>query len=98
MRRPLFLAQNMKQVVPEILRNLIIVDHLSCILLVFKRAFKQVQRAIISVVHQVLEVVLEWHPQLVPIVGLANLELCLLEVVVKVLETPCLWVPCLCAA
>lgn len=98
MRRPLFLTQNVKQVVPEILRNLIIVDHLSCILLVFERAFKQVQRAVVCVVYQVLEVVLERHPQLVPVVVLTNLELCLLEFVVKVLETPCLWVPFLCAA
>ncbi len=97
-RRPFLFPKNLKQVIPKILRHFIVLKHFLRILLIFQRAFKQVQGAIILVVDQILKVVLERHSQLIPIVIFSNLELGFFEMVVKVLEAPILLVPRLCAS
>ena len=92
-RRSFFLTQNLKQVILEILWDLIIVNDSFSILLILQRAFEHVQGTVIFVVDQVLQIILHWYSQLVPIIILADLELRLLEIIVEKLEIPLLLWP-----
>ena len=83
----------MEQVIFEVFGHLVVVDYVFGVLLVLEWALEEVERAVVCVVDQVLEVVFEGDAQFVPVVVLANLELGLLEVLVEVGEGPGFVVP-----
>lgn len=91
--RPLFLAREVKEIVLEVRRNGVVVDDGTSIFLVLKGAFEEVERTVVLVVEQVLQVLAVGQPEFVSIIILPYFELGCPVMLQEVLVRPFLRAP-----
>lgn len=80
----------LEKIVIEVVRNFVVLHYFPGFIFIFERAFKEVERTIVLVVDQILEVVLEGDAQFVAIIILSNFEFEIFVVPIEILMSPLL--------
>lgn len=80
----------LEKIVIEVGGNRVVPHYLAGLVLIFQRAFKEVERAIILVVDQIFKVVFEGDAQFVAVIIFSHFELEVFVVPIEILMSPLL--------